>query len=81
MGGAVGRDDLQSWLSAESAITGTLKFLYQTANLGLSKPAGLGPAVPIAFNVDCTDFISGHTVWKDNLAKVFARIEELAQKE
>ncbi len=88
MGGAVGRDDVESWCAAESALTGTLynchsandgvlKYLYQSANVGLSKPAGLGPAVPTAFNVDCTDFISGHTVWKKNLPKVLDRIASL----
>lgn len=88
MGGAVGRDNVESWCAAESALTGTLynchsandgvlKFLYQSANLGLSRPAGLGPAVPTAFNVNCTDFISGHTVWKKNLPKVMDRIASL----
>lgn len=88
MGGAVGRDNVESWCAAESALTGTLynchsandgvlKFLYQSANLGLSRPAGLGPSVPTAFNVNCTDFISGHTVWKKNLPKVMDRIASL----
>ncbi|WP_339801963.1 DUF726 domain-containing protein [uncultured Marinobacter sp.] len=88
MGGAVGRNNVESWCAAESALTGTLynchsandgvlKFLYQSANLGLSRPAGLGRAVAPAFNIDCTDFISGHLAWKKNLPKVLNRIVSL----
>ncbi|WP_153045451.1 DUF726 domain-containing protein [Marinobacter salexigens] len=86
VGGAVGRDERTSWLDASSAVKGTLynchsdnddvlRFLYRTANAGLSSPAGLGPAVVGARNLDCTDFITGHNVWKENLPKVLQRIE------
>lgn len=86
IGGAVGRDETASWSDATSATKGTLynchsdnddvlRFLYRTANAGLSSPAGLGPAVIGAHNLDCTDFISGHNVWKENLPKVLQRIQ------
>lgn len=89
MGGAVGCEERASWLDASSAVKGTLyncyssnddtlRFLYRTANAGLSSPAGLGAAATGAENVDCTDFISGHNVWKENLPKVLNRIQLLA---
>jgi hypothetical protein len=87
MGGAVGREDIESWLAASSSVSGSiyncfskndgiLKVAYQLAAAGTSKPAGLGKAVPVAVNVDCTDFISGHTVWKDNLPRVLDRLSK-----
>ena len=90
MGGAVGRDKVKSWEKAGAAVTGTmynchsahddtLRHLYQMANAWLSKPAGLGAAMPPAFNIDCTDFISGHTVWKANLPRVLERISDLGE--
>lgn len=88
VGGAVGRDERASWLDASSAVKGTLynchsnnddvlRFLYRTANAGLSSPAGLGSAVSGAENLDCTDFISGHHVWKENLPTVLQRTQSL----
>ncbi|EMP56974.1 hypothetical protein MSNKSG1_02906 [Marinobacter santoriniensis NKSG1] len=87
MGGAVGREETESWLAASSSVSGSiyncfsendgvLQFAYQLAAAGTSKPAGLGKAVPVAMNVDCTEFISGHTVWKDNLPRVLDRISK-----
>jgi hypothetical protein len=87
MGGAVGREETQSWLAASSSVSGSiyncfsendgvLKYAYQLAAAGTSAPAGLGKAVPVAVNVDCTDFISGHNTWKDNLPMVLDRLSK-----
>lgn len=89
MGGAVGRTDVESWDSAASAVSEgiyncysnrdrVLQLLYQGANAGLSKPAGLGPAscsYDSVRNIDFSDLIDGHNAWKPNLKEVLARLQ------
>jgi len=88
MGGAVGRTDTEAWGSATSAVSGdiyncysnrdlVLRFLYQAANLGRSKPAGIGPVkgCPESLkNMDFSDLIESHNDWKPNLAHVLTRL-------
>lgn len=89
MGGAVGIDNEDDWISASIAVSGNLynchseqdgvlKWLYRTANAGLSNPAGLGPAkhqVPKLINQDFTDLVDGHNQWKANLSNVLDRLQ------
>lgn len=89
MGGAVGRTDDESWDAAASAVSEeiyncysnrdrVLQLLYQGANAGLSKPAGLGPAScsdESVRNVDFSDLINGHNAWKPNLKEVLGRLQ------
>jgi hypothetical protein len=89
MGGAVGRTDVESWDSAASAVSEgiyncysnkdqILRGLYQSTTLGLSKPAGLGPAscsYDSVRNIDFSDLIDGHNAWKPNLKEVLARLQ------
>ena len=89
MGGAVGRTDAEAWKRAAAAVSGNiyncysnqdlvLRFLYQVANLGRSKPAGIGPAKgpPESLkNMDFSDLIDGHNAWKPNLPHVLDRLE------
>lgn len=85
MGAAVGKDSPTEWNQAAKAVEGhitncyskndqILNILYKAANAGLSSPAGR-EIVPGINNLDCTDFISGHNTWKQNLPRVLERIE------
>jgi pimeloyl-ACP methyl ester carboxylesterase len=88
MGGAVGNDSELDWTSVASATSdgvfncyserdGVLKWMYQTANAGLSTPAGLVPvpdSVEGVTNCDFSDLIGGHNEWKANLSTVLDRL-------
>ncbi len=88
LGGAVGNDDLKGWKQAKSSVSGAiyncysrndqiLKTLYKIANAYLSHPIGIAPIkgqIKGIKNINCTSFISGHTVWKENYDKVLHRI-------
>lgn len=92
MGGAVGRDVEEDWNRAADAVNGyifnchterdsVLKLMYQFANLGLSVPAGLGPAEGSPRKIVNIDFsseeeISGHNAWKQNLPVVLSKLEQ-----
>ncbi|MCD9471325.1 DUF726 domain-containing protein [Photobacterium phosphoreum] len=88
LGGAVGKDDNESWTKAMKVIDGklfncyskkdmVLKRLYECANAKLSKPIGYYQ-IPIAHknlvNIDCTDIVDSHMHWKANFAKVLKRV-------
>lgn len=88
LGGAVGRSALEEWRRATDAVEGlivnchsshdhVLSALYQTANAGLSSPAGLAPVHPTpnkVENVDCSGFIKSHFDWKPRYIEVVHRI-------
>ncbi|WOQ98448.1 DUF726 domain-containing protein [Vibrio cholerae] len=89
LGGAVGKDDKNSWLNALSTIDGrlyncyseqdmVLKHLYDCANAKLSKPIGFYP-IPFEderlVNIDCTDIVHSHMTWKKNYATILSLIE------
>ncbi|MBA2781260.1 DUF726 domain-containing protein [Billgrantia kenyensis] len=88
MGGAVGNANQNHWASAARATSegifncyserdGVLKWMYQTANAGLSTPAGLVPvpdSVEGVTNCDFSDLIGGHNEWKANLSTVLERL-------
>ncbi|WP_267772557.1 DUF726 domain-containing protein, partial [Vibrio cholerae] len=89
LGGAVGKDDKNSWLNALSTIDGrlyncyseqdmVLKHLYDCANAKLSKPIGFYP-IPFEderlVNIDCTDIVDSHMTWKKNYATILSLIE------
>ncbi|TMX41253.1 hypothetical protein DA100_08095 [Vibrio sp. Hep-1b-8] len=90
LGGAVGKDDKESWLNALSTIDGRLyncyskqdmilKRLYECVNAKLSEPIGYYP-IPIEderlVNIDCTDIVDSHMTWKKNFSTVLGLIEE-----
>lgn len=84
LGGAVGKDDEESWLQVLSTIDGklfncyseqdmVLKQLYECANAKLSKPIGYYP-IPLEdarlVNINCTDIVDSHMTWKKNHEKI-----------
>jgi len=82
----VGRKHAPDWETAASVVNdgfyncysdrdAVLRWLYQGANLGLSRPAGLGPVVAGAINIDCSDLVGGHTRWKPRLAQILQRLD------
>jgi len=90
LGGAVGRDDVESWDSCTKAVKGKiyncystndeiLKKLYRTASGFLSDPIGIGPITLSSkkiVNLDCSAFVSGHMKWKDNYKRVIHNLAE-----
>jgi hypothetical protein len=94
LGGAVDRTDINGWNQAVSALRSggrifncyskndkVLGQIYCAANAGLSDPVGFAPIenCPSAIvNVDCTDFIDGHSQWKAHLAEVLLRADAVA---
>lgn len=86
LGAAVGRKKEKHWQEAASAVQGriyncyssqdmVLKLLYQGANLGLSRPAGLAEAVGPVTNLDFSDRVDRHTRWIPLLPQVLERLE------
>jgi hypothetical protein len=88
LGGAVGKDDEDSWNQVLETIDGNLyncfskedmvlRKLYECANAKLSKPVGFYP-IPLVHsrlkNIDCTDLVNSHMTWKSNYSKVLDRI-------
>ncbi|RUO31579.1 hypothetical protein CWE12_00855 [Aliidiomarina sedimenti] len=85
LGAAQGRRNRDLWLKAESACSGqlyncfstedsVLRWAYQSINVGMSRPAGLGPApLPVA-NIDCSALVNSHSRWKENLPAILAAI-------
>lgn len=88
MGAAVGRDRREDWERAASAVSGrihncysehdrVLRFLYQGANAGLSRPAGLAETQPEIVGVENRDFsdcVTDHNAWKGSLDEVTERL-------
>ena len=86
LGAAVGRNKTEDWQTAAqltryglyncySSNDGILRFLYQGANLGMSRPAGLAEAAGSCDNLDCSKWVAGHTCWIEQLAGVLQEIE------
>ena len=92
LGAAVGRDRTDHWQQAVDAVTGrlyngysehdrVLRFLYQGASIGLSRPAGLAPTrahTTGLVNLDCSDLVDSHNAWKRHLPPVMERIQRNA---
>lgn len=88
LGGAVGKDDHESWAKVLSTIDGkvyncyserdmVLKRLYECANAKLSKPIGYYPISIVddkLTNIDCTDIVGSHMSWKKNYLEILKRI-------
>ncbi|MEZ9598795.1 DUF726 domain-containing protein [Vibrio sp. 10N.286.46.A8] len=89
LGGAVGKDDSESWQIVLNTIDGklyncyseqdmVLKRLYECANAKLSKPIGyypiLAPEDNRLINTDCSDLVDSHMSWKKNYSRVLERI-------
>ena len=89
LGGAVDRNDESGWGEAIKSVKGriyncfsskdqVLTCLYRGANAFLSDPIGLGPIVGKSeqvSNIDCSDLVDSHMVWKEHLPAVLDRIE------
>lgn len=88
LGGAVGKDDTESWKKCLKAIGGkiynchsdqdsVLTVMYQTANAGLSSPIGINPIEindPKLENINCSDIVDSHMTWKKHYEKILNRI-------
>jgi len=86
LGGAVGRDR-KTWKGIDSAVDGricnyfskrddVLRVLYKVGTLFISEPIGRGPIESISnkiYNVDVTDYVSGHGEFKKNLPMYIRR--------
>jgi len=88
LGGAVGRDDVEGWTTAVSAVDGkiynchsnqdmVLSKIYKIANAGLSDPIGINP-IKIdnskIENIKCDDFVESHMTWKKHYEKILGII-------
>lgn len=82
LGAAQGRRHRYQWQNVCAACSGhvfncyskqdqVLRWLYQSANLGMSRPAGRGEVPPPAVNIDCSAWVDGHRQWKQSLATIF----------
>lgn len=82
LGAAQGRRQHELWQQVSSACSGqvfncysredqVLRWLYQSANLGMSRPAGRGEAPKPAVNIDCSAWVTSHTQWKESLATIY----------
>ena len=82
LGAAQGRRHRYQWQNVGEACSGyvfncyskqdqVLRWLYQSANLGMSRPAGRGEVPAPALNIDCTPWVEGHRKWKQSLATIF----------
>jgi len=88
LGGAVGRDDVDGWSRAASAVDGkiynchsnqdmVLSKVYKIANAGLSDPIGINPIEidnPKVENINCDDFVESHMTWKNHYEKILGLI-------
>ncbi len=86
--GGGGKDD-DCWRQAANAVRGkifncfssedsTLAMLYRGANVMVSRPAGYsGIHLEHAqvINVDCSDFVKAHTLWKSKFGEIIRRLE------
>ena len=86
LGAAQGRRNRDTWQQASSVCQGhifncysstdsVLRWLYQSASVGMSKPAGRGPAPAPVVNIDCTDVVDGHTQWKESMSAFADRLQ------
>lgn len=84
LGAAQGRRQRELWQQVATVCGGdvincyskqdqVLRWLYQSANLGMSRPAGRGEVPSPAVNVDCSDWVDSHTRWKELLPVVYQR--------
>ena len=82
LGAAQGRRHRYQWQHVSEACSGhvfncyskqdqVLRWLYQGANLGMSRPAGRGEVPAPAVNIDCSAWVDGHRQWKRSLATIF----------
>lgn len=82
LGAAQGRRDHRAWQHAHAMCSGeiincysrqddVLRWLYQSANLGMSRPAGRGVVPHPATNIDCSAWVDSHTQWKAQLPRIF----------
>ena len=81
MGGAIG-NNIDDWKKAKNAVSGKiynyytkndkiLTYVYRPASFFLSEPIGLNPIKGIndIINIDTSNFVSGHTEYKQNANK------------
>lgn len=88
LGGAVGKDSVDEWRDVLSAVGGVLYNCYSAQDEVLSKayrfasantshPIGISP-IDIKdnnlVNVDCSDLVEKHTLWKDNYLEILRRV-------
>lgn len=87
LGGAID-NNAQDWEMIAGAISGAiynchsnnddvLHKLYNAATLKMSRPIGYYPIPsthPRIHNIDCSDLIAGHDLWKDHYPEIYARI-------
>lgn len=83
MGGVADRGELKSLLAEtpfevvnfHSDHDHTLKILYRICK-PLNSPCGLGPVEgPLVENIDCTEFVEGHSKYRNKFNEIFKRIE------
>lgn len=92
LGGAVGggQKDDEDWMKAESAVKGTiyncysknddvLFYLYKGANGWRSDPIGYSEIhykSDKIVNFNCTEFVGGHTKWKEHFGEIMTRLDD-----